>query len=258
MSGRQCRRSVEFISPCPKIHRTLQKELLLGGWDDLGYYEEEAAQAAFIEDALNNISQDGIRNYLGTYADAVDARIEECMKQARMLLTGGFFQSAIVSAVTGIELTIRFLLLRPLMQAAFLSEEWANLLTQRVASGRTANDREILPQILHFHNINLNNLKLPNGKALWSTITGDIYPKRDRIVHRAEPVSEDDALLAINCADQLRNEVVLPFATKLGFSLSTTGCWQHTKTKNMGAHYNPRDPFTDKSTLPLALELTRK
>lgn len=230
----------------------------MGGWDDVGYYEEEAAQAAFIQETLKSISEDGVRNYLGTYGDAVDGRIDNCMKEARMLLGGGFFQSAIVSAVTAIELTIRFLLLRPLMQAAFLSEEWASLLTQRVASGRTTHDREILPQILDFHGINLNTVKLSNGKPLWSTITGDVYAKRDRIVHRAEPVSEDDALLAINCTDQLRKKVVLPFAKKLGFTLETTGSWQNTKIENMSAHYNPRDPFTDKSTLPLAPEVTRK
>lgn len=63
----------------------------MGGWEDSAYYEEEAAQAEFIQETLKNISQDGVRNYLGTYGDAVDARIEHCMKEARMLLTGGFF-----------------------------------------------------------------------------------------------------------------------------------------------------------------------
>jgi hypothetical protein len=159
----------------------------VGGWDDREYYEEEAAQAEFIQETLKNISEDGVRNYLGTYGDAVDARIEHCMKEARMLLTGGFFQSAVVSAVTAIELTIRFLLLRPLMQAAFLSEEWASLLTQRIASGRGSGDREILPQILNFHDIDLNNIKLPGGKALWATITDVVYSTRNKIVHRAEP-----------------------------------------------------------------------
>jgi hypothetical protein len=203
----------------------------MGGWDDIGYYEEEAAQAAFIEDTLKNISEDGVRNYLGTYGDAIDARIQNCMKDARMLMGGDFLQSAVVSAVTAIELTIRFLLLRPLMQAAFLSEEWANLLTQRVASGRTGSDREILPQILRFHDVELNEIQLPSGQPLWKTITESVYAKRNGIVHRAEPATEDDALLAINSADQLRKGVVLPFAKKLGFTLETTGCWQNTRSR---------------------------
>jgi hypothetical protein len=155
----------------------------MGGWDDIGYYEEEAAQAAFIEDTLKNISEDGVRNYLGTYGGAIDARIQNCMKDARMLMGGDFLQSAVVSAVTAIELTIRFLLLRPLMQAAFLSEEWANLLTQRVASGRTGSDREILPQILRFHDVELNEIQLPSGQPLWKTITESVYAKRNGIVH---------------------------------------------------------------------------
>jgi hypothetical protein len=229
----------------------------VAGWDDIAYYEEEAEQAEFIHETLKNISEDGVRNYLGTYGDAVDVRIDQCMKDARMLLTGGFFQSSVVSAVTAIELTIRFLLLRPLMQAAFMSEEWANLLTQRIASGRTTNDREILPQILSFHDVDLNEVKLPDGKPLWTTITSVVYSTRDKIVHRAEPVSEDDATLAVQCADQLRNKVVTPYAKKLGFTLETTKCWQRQKKLLSGARYNPRDPFTDKSTLPLAPELIK-
>jgi hypothetical protein len=230
----------------------------VGGRDDREYYEEELAQAEFIQETLKNISEDGVRNYLGTYGDAVDARIEHCMKEARMLLTGGFFQSSVVSAVTAIELTIRFLLLRPLMQAAFLSEEWASLLTQRIASGRGSGDREILPQILNFHDIDLNEIKLPNGKTLWPTITDVVYSTRNKIVHRAEPVSQDDAILAIQCADVLRSEVVMPYAKKLGFTLETTNCWQRTKKLMSGAYYNARDPFTDKSTLPLAPELGKE
>src|ERR1019366_2585290 len=127
-------------------------------------------------------------------------------------LSGGFFQSSVVSAVTSIELTIRFLLLRPLMQAAFLSEEWANSLTQRIASGRSANDREILPQILRFHDIDLNGVKLSNGRPLWKTIIEVVYSTRDKIVHRAEFVSEDDALLAVQCAEEWRSKIVMPYA----------------------------------------------
>jgi hypothetical protein len=221
----------------------------MGGWDDIGYYEEEAAQAAFIEETLKNISEDGVRNYLGTYGDAIDRRIAKSMKDSRMLTTAAFYSPAVVSAVTAIELTIRFLLLRPLMQAAFLSEEWANLLTKRVTSGQSARDREILTDILRFHDIDLDGLKLPDGRSLWSSLRNAVYPKRDGIVHRA--------LLAISCADQLRNQVVLPFAQKLGFTLETTKVWRNAKTDTSGAFYNARDPFTDKSTLPLAPELKR-
>jgi hypothetical protein len=174
-----------------------------------------------------------------------------------MLTTAAFYSPAVVSAVTAIELTIRFLLLRPLMQAAFLSEEWANLLTKRVTSGQSARDREILTDILRFHDIDLEGLKLPEGKSLWSSLRNAVYPKRNGIVHRAEPATQNDALLAISCADQLRNQVVLPFAQKLGFTLETTNVWRNAKTDTSGAFYNARDPFTDKSTLPLALELKR-
>jgi hypothetical protein len=229
----------------------------MGGWDDAAYYEEEASQAAFIEETLKNISEEGVRNYLGTYGDAIDQRIKNSMMDARMLITGKFFPNALVSAVTATELTIRFLLLRPLMQAAFLSEDWANLLTQRITTGQTDKDRQILSEILRFHDIDLHSVKLPDGKPLWSSLIKTVYPKRNAIIHRAESASLDDALLAVYCADQLREQIVLPFAEQLGFTLKTTKRWSHSKTEMSGAFYNARDPFTDKSTLPLAPELKR-
>jgi hypothetical protein len=54
-------------------------------------------------------------------------------------------------AVTCIEITIRYLLVRPLIQAAFLSEDWADLLTQRIMASRTADDRKLIQEILRFH-----------------------------------------------------------------------------------------------------------
>ncbi|WP_316181353.1 MULTISPECIES: hypothetical protein [unclassified Bradyrhizobium] len=229
----------------------------MGTWDDVSYYEDEANQAEFIEETLKNISEDGVRNYLGAYGDAVDDRIQSCMKEARMLVSAAFYPSAIVMAVTAIELTVRFLLLRPLMQAAFLSEDWANLFTQRIASGQGSSDRQILPSILAFHGVNLQDIKLSDGRRLWNEITETVYPARNLIVHRGEPASQDDAILAIQCAEQLRKAVVEPYAKKLGFTLETTKCWQRTKTMFSGAVYNPRSPFTDKSSLPLAPEIKR-
>jgi hypothetical protein len=85
-----------------------------------------------------------------------------------------------------------------------------------------------------------------------------VYSARDKIVHRAELISEDDALLAVQCADELRNKIFAPYTKKLSFTLETTNCWQRTKSLTSSAGYNARDPFTDKSTLPLAPEVKRR
>ena len=87
----------------------------------MGYYEEEAARDAFIDETLKGISEDGVRSYLGTYGDAVDERVQGCIKQAGELREAGFFQPAVILAATATELIVRFLLIHPLIQAAFLS-----------------------------------------------------------------------------------------------------------------------------------------
>jgi hypothetical protein len=220
----------------------------MGAWDDYAYYEEEAAKEAFIDDTLRGISEDGVRSYLGQYGDAVDERVLNCIRQAKELQDTGFFQPAVVSATTAIELIVRFLLIHPLIQAAFLSEEWAYLLTQRIASGRTAEDRKLLPKILEHHRIDITAVLLENGDELWETVVSKVYPKRNRIVHAAEPSNPEEAQLAIECATRLRSDIVLPIAERLGFTLVATGFWCRSKTANSGAYFTPRNPFSGEST----------
>jgi len=169
----------------------------MGAWDDYAYYEQEAAKELFIEDTLRGISEDAVRSYLGQNGDAVDERVCNCIRQAKELHDSGFFQPAVVSATTAIELIVRFLLIHPLIQAAFLSEEWAYLLTQRIASGRTAEDRKLLPKILEHHRIDITAVLLENGDELWETVVSKVYPKRNKIVHAAEPSNPEEAQLAI-------------------------------------------------------------
>ena len=96
----------------------------MGGWDDRGYYEAEAAHDAMIEDALKGISDDGVTSYLGRYGHAIDARVQRSINDAQQLLTAGYTQSSLILATTAIELIVRFMLIHPLIQAAFLSEDW--------------------------------------------------------------------------------------------------------------------------------------
>lgn len=215
----------------------------MGGADDQLYYEEEAAREKFIEQTIKDISEDGVSSYLGSNGDAIDERVLACLKQADELLKATYFQPAVILAATAIELMVRFFLIRPLIQAAFLSEDWALLLTERVSSGRTTEDRRLLPKILELHEIKLNNFRLKDGKELWAVITSDVFPKRHRVVHSGEPAAAADAQKAIECAKLLRSEVVAFIATKYGFTLETTGCWHRSKTQNAFAHFVIKTPF---------------
>ena len=219
----------------------------MGGWDDESYYEQEAAQNAFISNAIRDISEDSVRSYLGCNGDAIDARVQDCVRQAQELKDGGYFQSSHVLAATAIELIVRFLLIRPLLQGAFLSDEWAYFVTQRIASGRSSKDRKLLPEILGVQAINIQTVCLPSGRALWETIVNEVYPKRNQVIHAAESATAEEAQTAIDCAAQIYSEVVLPIAKKLGFTLETTGCWNTIRSQNAessrGARFVVADPF---------------
>lgn len=205
-------------------------------------FEEEIARDEYIQETLKGISEDGVRGYLGVYGDAVEERIHSSLIQAEQLKGSGWCDSAVTMAVTAIELTIRFLLVRPLIQAAFLSEDWADLLTQRIASGRTIDDRKLLPEILRFHDLDIKQITLDDGRELWQAIL-DIYKVRDKVVHAGEPSTIAHAEIAIACATKLREAVVVPIAEKLGFSLEKTGKWQNIEKENFKSHYSPQSPF---------------
>jgi len=95
-----------------------------------------------------NISEPSVIKYLAENGDEVQRRIDLCVNNARELHSQGFFRESVINSVTAIELIIRFMLLRPIVQGVFLSDEWAEILAERVATGRTAEDRTLLPSVL--------------------------------------------------------------------------------------------------------------
>lgn len=206
----------------PTDHMT-QAEL-----DELAH-EADAAQdeyeAGLVREAIRNLSKDTARAYLGRYGDAVDARIAACLTEAKQLVEANHPGPALTLAATVMEITIRFLLLQPLVQGAFLSQRWAAILAEQVTSGRTAGDRELLPRILRELDIDVTAVKTPSGVHVWSFFLGSLRGARDRLVHRADPVEADVALKAIECAETFRSEVVGAVAKRLGFTLDVTNRW---------------------------------
>ncbi len=221
-------------------------------WDnDYHRYQEEAAMEAFLEEELRRIAEEPVFAYLAVHGDAIEERVKRCLAQAQSLSGGGYHGAALTRAASGIEVTIRFFLARPLVQGAFLSEDWAELLSQKVLSGRTAEDRELLPAILRNWKIDITKVKLPDGSQAWEQIVTRVWPRRNDYAHKADDASAEDALLAIECLTALLSQVVDPLATKLGFTREQTGCWSVVAAKNPPEYpnLNPpkkhprRDPF---------------
>jgi hypothetical protein len=160
-------------------------------------------------------------------------------------LDSSYFQPAQVLAVTAIEVLVRFMIIRPLLQGAFLSDEWAYFITQQITSGRSAEDRKFLPRVLATQEIYITDLRLSSGQPLWDTIVTHVYPKRNRVIHSAEPVSWAEAQAAIDCAECLYTDIVLPIARKLGFTVETTNCWSRARSDDGlgGMYFVVSDPF---------------
>jgi hypothetical protein len=214
--------------------------------DPDSYYEEEyfeeIGKQELIAQTLEDISQEGIRTYLGENGDAVDARLNEVLAQANYARQQGYPRYALVGAVTAIELTIRYLLVRPLVHGAFLSDNWAKLLTRHIAFGKTGQERDILPAMLENYAIDIKEMKLSNRHKLWKTIIETVIPKRNGVVHDGENATAEEAIIALECANTLREHVVRPIAVKMGFTLDVTGCW-HKIADRQRDSYEPTSPF---------------
>lgn len=207
---------------------------------------ERDYEASLVRDALRSISKDAAKGYLAKYGDAVDARIRACLEQAKQLAAEDHPGPALTLAATALEVTIRFLLLRPLVQGAFLSDRWAAILAARVATGRTADDREMLPAILREWGVDLTKVKAPSGTLVWPFIVDRLWSLRDRFVHRFDAVPPDAAAQAVECAVAFRAAVVGSVAKRLGFTLDETQRWSAIRKPNGTVdEFEAADPFTD-------------
>lgn len=218
---------------------------------DYGDYEQEAAMEMFLNEELQRIAEEPVFFYLATFGDAIEERVNRCLNQARELIQAGHFGAALVRAAAGIEVTLRFFLARPLVQGAFLSDDWAQLISQKFLHGRTAEDRELLPAILRNWKIDITKVKLSDGSQAWEKVVTNVWPSRNDCVHKAEEASHDDAILSVRCLEALLQQVVDPLSQRLGFTRKQTGCWSTVAVKNPPEfpslnpphRYDRKDPF---------------
>ncbi len=215
--------------------------------DDPLDLERDAAMVEFIENSLDEIAQDNVRGYLGTYGDAVEEKVRQCVVEAKKLFESNFWGPSLSLSVTAIEIIIRFMILRPLVQGAFLSEEWAEILSKRIATGRSAEDRKLLPAILRQWGIEITTIKTKSNDSLWENIQ-NLIQKRNDFVHSGEAIQEHEASKGLEATDSLVTFIIYPIAEKLGFTLTETGKWHKIdKYTSEGGEYHtsfrPLSPF---------------
>jgi hypothetical protein len=205
-----------------------------GGQTNMSYTDQDVAMDAYYADldrmfqeGLKDHSKEAVKSYLGKYGDAVDLRVASSVEEAKQLLESGNLGAAVVLAATAVEVMIRFLLLQPLVQGAFLSNEWAGILTERVVSSRSRSveDRKLIPAVLRQWGLDVTMVKMRSSKQLWEFVVKQLFPIRNKFVHQYDALSTEFAKDAIECAEVFRSEIVGAVARVLGFTLDVTGKW---------------------------------
>jgi hypothetical protein len=197
-----------------------------------------------IRQAFEGKSVESTRAYLGMYGDAVTARVRGAIEEATALLGAGHPGPATLLAHTAVELTIGYLVIRPIVQGAFLSDEWAAVLTDQIVRDAPGERGRLLPLIAQAWDLKLDDLRLADGSAAWGVFTGSVTPARNAFVHRAEPVSAELAARAISCAEVLLEGLVGPLAESAGMDWPAHP-WKDAYQLGGWAlpSFEPRDPF---------------
>jgi hypothetical protein len=200
-------------------------------------YDESDAERERQEQALEELIQDSLPDaiwqqsvdiaarFLRTYGDAVQDRIARALKNAKDLSANGHNEAALVRAFAAIELTISYLLFRPLFMGALLSEDLADAFVKSMFDKKNGRERNLLPTVLKHYGIALDQISLPDGRPLWKTITDAMYERRNKVVHCGASATLADCSDAIMAAELLLDRVVAPLAKQFGFTLETTGKW---------------------------------
>ncbi|MCK4644984.1 MAG: hypothetical protein KAU46_01915 [Candidatus Aminicenantes bacterium] len=223
-------------------------------WGDVDFemYMSDVAQEEFEAEiaakVIADLPLDKIRDYLGTYGDAIESRVNKCVLEAKKLEEIKYYGLSLVRAVTAMEVIIRYFVLRPLLEGAFLADKLAGIIIQRILPNRSYSDRGLLIDLTKHLKIPLTDLKLSDDSKLWATFNEKIVFKRNRVVHRADDIEKKYALLAIECVDIFMLHVIAPIAKKFGMGWPDTRVWHefnYTNETGVTTHFNykPSNPF---------------
>lgn len=191
---------------------------ILGEDDDYYDYLDNAYQyeAQVVEKGIRDQVDGRAREYLSANGDAVWERVERALEDGRTLLAA-HPGASLVSTMTAAELTVRFLLLRPMLAGLVIEPRLAEHLASEATRGLTGRDREILPSVCQAWEIELGEVRVGETRRLWPTL-GTLWEVRHSFVHKAQPVTPEDARLAIDCASALLTQVLEPLAARLGLA----------------------------------------
>jgi len=220
--------------------------------NDPNDYAQEQYEQMVIDEYMKDLAEGPAHVQMATFGDAVEKRVFECIDEAKRLNAAGFPGAALARSITAIEIIIRHFLVRPLIYAAFSTDEWADVLVDRILQkgprGSTT-ERELLPAILRNWGIDITGVVFPSGKHLWQTLKekpGGLFELRNTYAHQGAICNSEAGNLGVECATSMFSEIVVPLSNRLGLTRTETGCWHVVLSKN-DRNLNPPRTWKERS-----------
>lgn len=192
--------------------------------------EALASYAEAIEGEIRDQIDARARTYLEETGDAIWARVQRSLAEAAAL-QADHPGPALAAAIRASEITVRFLLLRPMLAGLVIDPALAEALAEHTFSGRTDRDHALLSRVCAAWELDLGAVQTATGSPAWPTFQR-LKAVRNDYAHRAEPIATGEATDAIAVAEALLNELVGKLARRLGLP---EGRW--------GTGANERDPL---------------
>ena len=152
-----------------------------------------------IEKGIRAQAEERARAYLSQNGDAVWARIEGALSDSKRLI-GVHPGASLVLSMTAAELTVRFMLLRPLLAGLVIDPALADHLAAEATQGLAGRDRDLLPRVFRAWGIDLIGRKIGKTRDLWPTY-GEMWNVRHGLVHRGDVATLPQAELAFACSN---------------------------------------------------------
>ncbi len=206
----------------------------------------DAANDALMEQVRETIheqSQDTLRGYLGTYGDAISARIDGCLDDARAFIAAARYGPAVTSACTAIELP----------STISSCVRWSKARFSPMPGRRYAHrHHRLVPAVPraaagHRHRVGPGPRLCPTHRRRRGVerLQGEIWPLRRRVVHQGVRASEQQAGRAVECAEALLRSLVELVAVRLERAWPADR-WSEPAPGRFGAigpRFDEEDPF---------------
>ncbi len=191
---------------------------------DEAAYEEWYGQLAdeISEQAIEEFTEERLRSYYLENPNVAEQPIRLYLEAKE--LVEKHRGASLVLFVTAIEVGLKVTLLKPIVYGLVHNESLAELIAD-LAVKKNGFDRvkTLLSRILaDFGGIDLMEFKIDgHPKTMWEEIT-KVQDARNHLIHRAQPVSEENATLAMEVATMIFDKFLSSVLATLGLELRGT------------------------------------